>query len=398
MAPAAASFAAVARMTSVLFVNSGILGMALFSKFMREAMTGDPEIAASHINLSDRLSLDERCIRRLLCARLWCDGWFGLKNMDFARWRREFHAGFQASRRIRKLMADTPVDVLHFHRQGTAYGSLRLMARVPSIVSIDATQDIMIDAAPSPIEKWSYRPNVVMDGRVFRAARAIVSTSQWAADCLHRRYPDCRTPVHITPVPVLLRSFEPRWIEERWRRAGASGYRPKVVFIGDDFIRKGGQDLLHAWRDGRLYESATLNIVTNWPVPPTDMRGVNIMRGVAAYSPEWSDVWQSADVFVMPTRQEAFGTVFQEAAAAGLPRIGTRINAIPEIVQDGRNGILVPPGDRGELVAALRRLIASADVRREFGSAARRIIEQSGPEGYVSNLRAIVRTVASRPS
>ena len=46
----------------------------------------------------------------------------------------------------------------------------------------------------------------------------------------------------------------------------------------------------------------------------------------------------------MPTRNEAFGLVFQEAAAAGLPAIGTRLNAIPEIVADGETGILVHPG------------------------------------------------------
>ena len=81
--------------------------------------------------------------------------------------------------------------------------------------------------------------------------------------------------------------------------------------------------------------------------PPPDMRGVNIIRGVAAYSSQWSNIWRPGRPFFMPIRQEAFGTVFQEAAAAGLPRIGTRINAIPEIVQEGQNGILVTPGDRG---------------------------------------------------
>jgi len=398
MAPVEPSLARVAGMTSVLFVNSGILGMASFSKVIRHGMERDPEIEASHIDLSERLGIDERIIRRLLCTRFWRDGLFGLKNMDLERMRCEYHAGLQASRRIRKLMATKPIDVLHFHRQGTAFGSLRLMARVPSIVSIDATQDIMIDAAPSPIEKWSYAPNAMMDGSVFRAAKAIVSASRWAADCLHRRYPDCRTPVHVLPVPVLLRSFDPRWIEQRWRRAAVPGYRPKVVFMGDDFIRKGGEDLLHVWRDGSFHESATLDIITNWPGQLPDVRGVNTIRGVAAYSPAWLEAWKSADVFVLPTRQEAFGTVFQEAAAAGLPRIGTRINAIPEIVQDGRTGMLITPGDRGELAEALRRLVASAEVRREFGCAGRRAVEQAGPDGYVSKLRAIATSIASRPS
>ena len=370
--------------------------MASFSQFIREAMSGDPVIAASHINLSENLSVDERVTRRLMCARLWRDGLLGLKNLDVERLRSDFHAGFQAGRRIRKTLAKGPVDVIHFHRQGTAYGNLRIMARVPSIVSIDATQDIMIEAAASRLEQSSYRPSAAMDGRVFQAASAIVSTSHWAAGCLRRSYPKCRTPVHVLPPPVRLRFFDRSWIDERCVRARAPGYVPKVVFIGDDFLRKGGNDLLGAWREGRLHESAALDIVTNWPVPPPDLPGVRVLRSVAAYSRDWSDVWKSADVFVLPTRHEAFATVFREAAAAGLPRIGTRITAIPETVRDGEDGLLVRVGDRAELIDALRRLIASAEVRCQFGRAGRDALEQSGPDGYVSSLREIVQSIVPR--
>jgi len=383
-------------MTKVLFINSGILGMASFSKFIREAMVNDPEIDASHIDLSENLRLDERIIRRLLCTRLWRDGLLGLKNVDLERLRSDYHAGFQASRRIRKALAKGRVDVLHFHRQATACASLSLMGRVPSIVSIDATQDIMIDAATSSIERFSYQPNAAMDGRVFRTAAAIVSTSNWAADCLRRRYPNCEAPVHVMPTPVRLQLFDPGWIDERFARAEATGYPPKVVFIGDDFIRKGGPDLLDAWREGRLHESATLDIVTNWPVPLSELPGVRIRHAVAAYSPGWFDVWKSADVFVLPTRQDAFATVFQEAAAAGLPRIGTRVNAVPETIHDGESGLLVTVGNRAELVRSLQRLIASAALRRQLGTAGRHAIEGFGPDAYLSKLREVVQSIAPR--
>ena len=62
-----------------------------------------------------------------------------------------------------------------------------------------------------------------------------------------------------------------------------------------------------------------------------------------AYTQTWRDLWRDADVFVMPARAEAFGMVFQEAAAAGLPAIGPRINAVPEIVDHGVTG---PPRAR----------------------------------------------------
>ena len=62
--------------------------------------------------------------------------------------------------------------------------------------------------------------------------------------------------------------------------------------------------------------------------------------------------------------------VYQEAAAAGLPAIGTRLNAIPEIVRDGETGVLIARDDREELVDALRTLIASPDLRRRLGTQA----------------------------
>jgi glycosyltransferase involved in cell wall biosynthesis len=271
------------------------------------------------------------------------------------------------------------------------------MQRVPSVVSIDATQDMMLDIAGSAAERWSYMPNIAMDGRVFRAAAAIVSTSRWAASCLHRRYPDCTTPVYVMPTPVRVQFLDERWIEERYDRAAAPGYMPRVLFVGGAFVRKGGPDLLAAWRDAELYRVAKLDLVTDWPVAPPAMPGVRVLRGVESYSSDWSELWRAADIFVLPTHHEAFATAFQEAGAAGLPRIATNIYAIPETIADGDDGLLVRPGDRRALAVALKRLIESRDLRFTFGSRARRrVTHVSSPSHYVSQLKDIMLSVAKR--
>ena len=232
--------------TRVLFVNSGILGLQSFSKYITEAMECDPIIEALHINLSQQLTLDERIIRRILCARLWPDGLFGLKNLDLARLRREYHAGLQARRRMRPFLA-RGIDVLHFHRTATAYASLGLMRRVPAIISMDCTQDIVMQNAHGRLERWTYSANAAIDGRIFRTAAAIVSTSRWAAGCLRARYPDCETPMHVMPPPVRLQFFPERWLDERYARV-QPGCLPRILFVGGDFVRKGGDDLLAVWQ------------------------------------------------------------------------------------------------------------------------------------------------------
>jgi glycosyltransferase involved in cell wall biosynthesis len=122
-----------------------------------------------------------------------------------------------------------------------------------------------------------------------------------------------------------------------------------------------------------------------------------VHRDVTAHSERWLDLWRGADLFVLPTRDEAFGIVFQEAAAAGLAAIGTRLNAVPEIVQDGETGLLVLPGDLKALARAIDWLLAQPDTRRDMGMRGRAFIRASAdPERYAETLAAAIRRVAGR--
>jgi glycosyltransferase involved in cell wall biosynthesis len=307
------------------------------------------------------------------------------------------HAGVLARRRIRAA-GIRRFDVLHFHRQATAYASLDLMRRIPSIVSLDCTQSCVADRATSSVERASYLPNAWMDGAVFRRAFAVISISAWAAGALRREYPDIQTPVHVMPNPVLLSHFDGAWIEERRARA-ASGMPPRFVFMGGDFPRKGGYDLLEAWEAGRMHERAHLEVVTNWQIGRSLPAGATLTRNVAPYSPEWRALWKRADAFVMPTRNEAFGLVYQEAAAAGIPAIGTALNAVPEVVREGETGLLVPVGDRPALAAAMATLAASPALRDRLGTRGRAVIEDvASPTQYLERLTAlIVEAARQRP-
>jgi len=69
------------------------------------------------------------------------------------------------------------------------------------------------------------------------------------------------------------------------------------------------------------------------------------------------------DVFVMSSRHEGLGTSIMNAQAAGVPVVATRAGGIPEIVQDGASGLLVPPGDPKSLAAAILRMLDDESLR-----------------------------------
>jgi glycosyltransferase involved in cell wall biosynthesis len=82
------------------------------------------------------------------------------------------------------------------------------------------------------------------------------------------------------------------------------------------------------------------------------------------------------DIFVLPSLFEGFGLVLLEAMAAAKPIVATRVSAIPEIVLDGKTGLLVPPRDPLALSKALRQLIMNPGLAGDFGGCGRRQLEQ----------------------
>ena len=81
-------------------------------------------------------------------------------------------------------------------------------------------------------------------------------------------------------------------------------------------------------------------------------------------------LYLAADVFVLPSLREPYGTVWGEAMAAGLPVVGWRAGNLPQLVADGREGLLPSPGDVAGLRRALARLAGDDDLRRRMGAAA----------------------------
>ncbi|MEA5594132.1 glycosyltransferase family 4 protein [Rivularia sp. UHCC 0363] len=88
-------------------------------------------------------------------------------------------------------------------------------------------------------------------------------------------------------------------------------------------------------------------------------------------------LYASSDIFVLPSFQETFGIVFLEAMHYGLPIITTNVTAMPELVEEGKNGFLVPPADSQALAKAISKLIKNPDLIAKMGAAGRKKVANS---------------------
>ena len=100
-------------------------------------------------------------------------------------------------------------------------------------------------------------------------------------------------------------------------------------------------------------------------------------------------ILSGADLFVLPSHMEIFPVSILEAFACGLPVVSTSVGAIPEIVADGKNGILVNVGDVQALASAMRKILKDKPLRMRMGRTNRATVEES----YNKNLA--VRQISS---
>ncbi len=149
--------------------------------------------------------------------------------------------------------------------------------------------------------------------------------------------------------------------------------RPIVAAVGRLRAEKGYDDLIHAMVS---IPEATLVLVGDGE-ERNALANLAVDIGVAdrLRMPGWlTDPWRmvsQADVVAIPSRAEGFGLVAVEAMLARLPVVAYRVGGLAEVVEEDVTGLLVPPGDREALAAALKQLVTNPSLRRHLGEAAR---------------------------
>lgn len=207
-----------------------------------------------------------------------------------------------------------------------------------------------------------------------RRADRIVAPSRYAAGVAGALYGVPAARVTVIPEPIDLAGWRARLAAARHHRRDD---RPTVLAVARMYPRKRLGDLLRAAAILReRVRDLRVRIVGKGPEfervqrlrAALGLQGtVDLLGDVSAA--ELAVEYVRARVFCLPTVQEAFGIVFAEAMAAGLPVVACRAGAVPEVVEDGRTGILVRPGRPDELAGALEHVLVDDELGRELGVA-----------------------------
>jgi glycogen(starch) synthase len=296
----------------------------------------------------------------------------------------------------RALRRDRPDAVLVQGAQETALALVgRALARVPAQIVADVHGDPAAATRlyGSPLRRTLSLPGDALARRAIRRADGVRTISTYTS----RLVSDLGVePTAEFPAFMDLEPFETD-------RPAPFPARPTVLFVGVLERYKAVDVLADAWR------------IVAGRVPDAELRLVgrgtmaNVPRALVAELPDsvrWDQALPTRDVaraldaatvLVLPSRSEGLGRVVVEAFCRGRGVVGSRVGGIPDIVEDGVSGLLVPPGDAGALAAALERVLLEPGLASSLGAAAHACVGPwlATPAEYARRVRALVDVVCA---
>jgi len=293
--------------------------------------------------------------------------------------------------RLRRLVARLCPDVVHTHLlKADALGALAADG-VPLVASKHNDERALL--------RW---PVGVVHGLLSRRVARTIALSDHVAGFVarHGRVPRGRiTRIYYGIDPAAL---QPRRGRAEVRAAlGLPVAAPVLVCVGRLAPQKDHPTLLAAL--ARLPAEVVLLIVGGDPFGDGEARlkraAAELRLGERArflgIRHDVPDLLAASDLFVLPSLWEGLGLVFLEAMAVGLPVVATTVSAIPEVVEDGATGWLVPPGDPERLAATIAQALADPRERERRGRLGRQRLEgRFGLERMIDEILAVYAEVA----
>jgi glycosyltransferase involved in cell wall biosynthesis len=246
-------------------------------------------------------------------------------------------------------------------------------------------------------------------------ATVVVANSHYTANSVRTSTPHARLDV-VHPALDLAR-FDPARIDRSAARArlGVAGRRVLLGVVAQLSPWKGQDTAIEALRllrdqsvDAHLLIVGSAKFVAPSTRFDNEAYVVRLRRMVADLGLEDRVSWlgecddvreleRALDVLLLPSQEEPFARALIEAMALEVPVLATNVGGPPEIIREGREGYLLPPGEPAAWARAVRRVTASAERRRELGRAGRqRVAEAFDIERHVKAVLAVYGRAMAR--
>jgi glycosyltransferase involved in cell wall biosynthesis len=263
-----------------------------------------------------------------------------------------------------RWLAKQSVDVILALAGATEVAFLE--TEIPIVLVEDATSKQLIGYYPeysNLLQRSIYEMNIIQD-LALKKASAVIYSSAWAARSAIEDYGADPKKIHVVPFGANL--DEPLSREIALARQKSEHCR--LLFLGIDWVRKGGdiafETLLKLEELGVQAELIVCGCTPPKGVVHERMKVIPFLdKNDEKQRKELDKLFMSADFLLVPTRAEAYGLVFCEAAAFGLPVIATNTGGVSEIVREGENGYLLPYEARGEAYAEVIARVYHDDER-----------------------------------
>lgn len=374
---------------NVAFLNENTLGHTSYLPRYAAALAARPELGLTP-HLIDVLPLPAH-LRRLGDTSIRGLRKFGL---DFGGTRWRIAISRHGREQLDRLRQAHRVDAIVVNTQSAGLCLADLAGEIPVLTALDATFRQLADSpwfAPNRLSRW-LQPITLSrllreERRLFAASARLLPWSDLPANSLRNDYGIPADRISVLPPSVELPPASPP-------PAGGSQAKPQILFLGGDFVRKGGPLLLEVFRQ-HFRERAELHLVTQTEVPAEP--GVCVHRGVQAGSPAWLNRWREADLFVFPSRLETFGIVLLEALAFGVPIITSAAGAARSILEQGTLGTVLESPDANSLRAAIAETLDSpASARRRADAGQRSFRERFELQRNTERLTELLRRTVAR--
>lgn len=235
----------------------------------------------------------------------------------------------------------------------------------PSMLYVDCTHRQSAEQWPAwnPLHGRALRRWYARERRAYHAARHLFAFSRETRMSLLEDYGVPADRVSVVGAGINARELP-------GPRGAAVPGPPMILFVGNDFERKGGHVLLSAFAEVRsqIPDVRLVLVGTTPQIPPQP--GVEVLGRVHDRE-RVLGLYQEATVFCLPSVFDPLPLVLLEAMAHGVPCVTTATCGVPDVVTDGRDGVLVPPGAARELAGALVGLLRDPVRAGEIGAAGR---------------------------